>query len=108
MRVWRLFSILSFSAAQWISSPGLYNLLMNETPEAERSPASAMTMFSNALLSSIATAAAGILLTRFGYAPVLLGIAGFALAIAALCRVLLAPHREGGAVSQIATGTVTD
>ncbi|MGB9030853.1 MAG: MFS transporter [Acidobacteriaceae bacterium] len=99
---------LSFSAAQWISSPGLYNLLMNETPEAERSPASAMTMFSNALLSSIATAAAGILLTRFGYAPVLLGIAGFALAIAALCRVLLAPHREGGAVSQIATGTVTD
>jgi MFS family permease len=99
---------LSFSAAQWMSSPGLYNLLMNETPESERSPASAMTMFSNALVSSVATAGAGILLTRFGYAPVLLGISGFALTIAVLCRILLMPRPASGAVSPIATSTVTD
>jgi len=99
---------LSFSAMQWMSSPGLYNLLMNETPEGERSPASAMTMFSNALVGSVATAGAGILLTRFGYVPVLLGIAGFALAIAVLCRILMAPRRGSGALSQIATGAVTD
>lgn len=99
---------LSFSAAQWMSSPGLYNLLMNETPEDERSPASAMTMFSNALVSSVATAGAGILLTRFGYAPVLLGIAGCALVIAVLCRILMGPRRAGGAAPQIATHTVTD
>jgi hypothetical protein len=99
---------LSFSAAQWMSSPGLYNLLMNETPEGERSPASAMTMFSNALVGSVATAGAGILLTRFGYAPVLLGIAGFALAIAVLSRILLGPRRTRGAAPQIATSTVTD
>jgi MFS family permease len=99
---------LSFSAAQWMSSPGLYNLLMNETPEGERSPASAMTMFSNALVGSVATAGAGILLTRFGYAPVLLGIAGFALAIAVLSRILLGPRRTRGAAPQIATNTVTE
>jgi predicted MFS family arabinose efflux permease len=99
---------LSFSAAQWMSSPALYNLLMNETPEGERSPASAMTMFSNALVGSVATAGAGMLLARFGYAPVLLGIAGFALTIAVLCRILMAPRRASGAVSQIATGAVTD
>ena len=51
---------LSFSAAQWMSSPALYNLLMNETPEVERSPAAAMTMFSNALVGSVTTAGAGI------------------------------------------------
>ena len=28
---------LCFSAAQWMSSPGLYNLLMTETPDKERS-----------------------------------------------------------------------
>jgi len=48
------------------------------------------------------------LLARFGYAPVLLGIAGFALTIAVLCRILMAPRRASGAVSQIATGAVTD
>src|SRR6202044_1164308 len=97
---------LSFSAAQWMSSPALYNLLMNETPEGERSPASAMTMFSNALGSSAATAGTGIMLTRFGYAPVLLGIAGCALVIAGLCRILMGPRRAGGAAPQIATHTV--
>jgi hypothetical protein len=67
-----------------------------------------MTMFSNALVGSLATAGAGILLTRFGYAPVLLGIAGFALAIAVLCRVLMGPRRARGAAPQIATSTVTE
>jgi MFS family permease len=99
---------LSFSAAQWMSSPALYNLLMNETPEVERSPAAAMTMFSNALVGSVTTAGAGILLSRFGYAPVLLGIAGFALAVAVVCRILMGPRRASGTLPQIATHTVTD
>jgi hypothetical protein len=97
---------LSFSAAQWMSCPGLYNLLMNETPEGERSPASAMAMFSNALVSSVATAGTGILLARFGYPPVLLGLAGVALIIAVLCRILMGPRRR--TAPQIATHTVTD
>jgi MFS family permease len=85
---------LSFSAAQWMSSPGLYNLLMNEMPDQERSTAAAMTMFCNALAGSAATAGAGILFTRFGYPPVLLGIALLALVVAVLFRLVIAPQQR--------------
>jgi hypothetical protein len=79
-----------------MSSPGLYNLVMNETPDAERSTAAAMTLFCNALVGSAATAGAGILFTRFGYPPVLLGIAGIAAAVATLFWLLI-PRRHGNA-----------
>ena len=85
---------LTFSAAQWMSSPGLYNLLMNETPDAERSTAAAMTLFCNALVATVATAGAGILLTSFGYPPVLFSLAAVALAIALLFRFLLSPPQQ--------------
>jgi predicted MFS family arabinose efflux permease len=85
---------LSFSATQWMSSPGLYNLLMSKTPDRERSTASAMTMFSNALLQSGATAASGILLVRFGYPRVLLGIAAVALLSAALFKFIVASAKD--------------
>lgn len=81
---------LSFSATQWMSSPGLYNLLMSRVPDNERSTASAMTMFCNALLQSVATAAAGILFVQFGYPRVLVGIALLALAAAFLFKFLVA------------------
>jgi MFS family permease len=84
---------LAFSACQWMSSPGLYSLLMNETPEAQRSTAAASTMFTNSLVSSGATAAAGILFTQFGYPRILLGLAASAAIIALLCRLLLTPGR---------------
>jgi MFS family permease len=83
---------MSFSAAQWMSTPGLYNLLMTETPDKERSTASAMTLFCNNLAGAIATAAAGILFTRFGYKPVLLGIGALTLIVAALFRLFVAPQ----------------
>jgi len=83
---------LTFAAAQWMSAPGLYNLLMNETPDKERSTAAAMTLFCNALAGSAATAGAGILFARFGYPPVLLGIALLAVAVAVLFRLLIAPQ----------------
>ena len=85
---------LTFSAAQWMSSPGLYNLLMNETPDAQRSAAAAMTLFCNALVASVATVGAGVLLTRFGYPPVLFSLAAVALAIALLFRFLLSPPQQ--------------
>ncbi len=83
---------LIFSAAQWMSTPGLYNLLMDETPDPERSTAAAMTLFCNALAGSAATAGAGILFTRFGYPPVLLGVAGMAAAIAVLFWLIIPRH----------------
>jgi predicted MFS family arabinose efflux permease len=85
---------LTFSAALGMSGLGLYNLLMNETPDAERSAAAAMTLFCNALVASLATAGAGVLLTRFGYPPVLFSLAIVALTIALLFRFLLAPPQQ--------------
>jgi len=90
---------LTFSASQWMSSPGLYNLLMSRVPDSERSTASAMTMFCNALLQSGSTAAAGILFARFGYPPVLVGIMMLALIAAGLFKVLVAPSGDS-ALSQ--------
>jgi predicted MFS family arabinose efflux permease len=92
---------LTFSAVQWISSPGLYNLLMNEVPDAERSSAASMTMFCNALCGSIATAAAGMLYTRFGYPRVLLGLAAIALCISFLFRILIPAERREPAPVQV-------
>jgi MFS family permease len=80
---------LTFTALQWMSAPGLYNLLMDRTPERERSTAAAITMFTTSLVSSGATTAAGFLFAKAGYPRVLLGIAAFAMGVAALCRVLL-------------------
>ncbi len=85
---------LGFSAAQWMSSPGLYNLLMNETPDRDRSTAAAATLFCNALAGSAATAGAGILFTQFGYPRVLLGIAAMAAVVAVLFRVLIPRRRN--------------
>jgi MFS family permease len=85
---------LSFSAVQWMSAPGLYNLLMSRVPDEERSSASAMTLFCNALLGSGATAGAGILFVRFGYPHVLSGIAILALTAAILLGTLMSPRRR--------------
>jgi MFS family permease len=98
---------LIFSAAQWASSPGIYNLLMSETPDRERSNAAAMAMFGNALAGSIATAAAGVLFTRFGYPPVLLGIAVLALGVALLFWFLM-PQRQRTALVSGPCGNALD
>jgi len=89
---------ITFSAAQWASAPGLYNLLMNEIPDAARSSAAAMTLFLNSLSGSVATALAGVLFTRFGYPPVMLGLAAIAVGVSLLFR-LFVSHQEEGAFS---------
>jgi MFS family permease len=94
---------LGFSAAQWMSSPGLYNLLMNETPDAERSTAAAMTLFCNALAGAAATAGAGILFTQFGYPLVLRGIAATAAAVAVLFWLLIGRRKNKVSLSPVGT-----
>jgi MFS family permease len=89
---WAVVFYLLFSAAQWMSAPGLYNLLMTKTADSERSTAAAMTLFCNALAGSAATAATGTLITQFGYKVVLLGIGGLALTVAALFRLMVSPR----------------
>jgi MFS family permease len=85
---------LTFSALQWMSAPGLYNLLMDRTPESERSTAAAITMFLTSLVSSGTTAAAGFLFAWAGYPRVLFGIAVLAAGVAALCRIMLRSERR--------------
>lgn len=81
---------LTFSAMQWMAMPGLYNLLMSNVSEEERSTASSMTMFLSAVVSSAATAGAGMLFARFGYPRVLAGIGVFALSAALLFKYVVA------------------
>jgi MFS family permease len=88
---------LGFFGMQWMSSPGLYNLLMSKIPEAHHSEASSITLFCNALVGAGSTACAGFLFTRFGYPRVLSGIAALALAAAVLFKTLVAP---AGAIPQ--------
>jgi MFS family permease len=88
---------LSFSALQWMAAPGMYNLLMSRVRDEERSTASSMMMFCNALAGSAATAVAGLLFTRFGYPPVLLGIAVVAVLSALTLRSMIG--RQGKTVT---------
>jgi len=80
---------LGFSALQWMSAPGLYNLLMSKVPDEERSTAAAGALFCNAVVASGATAGAGILFVRFGYPHVLMGIAAMGFVVALLFWLLV-------------------
>lgn len=80
---------LLFSALQWMANPGLYDLAMTSTPDAQREYATAALLFGNALVSALTTPAAGALFTRFGYRSPMIGIALLAFLIAALSQLLL-------------------
>ncbi len=83
---------LVFAAAQWMSSPALYNLLMNEVQDQQRDTAASVTLFTNALAGVGAAALAGVMITRFDYPRVMFGIAVVAFAAALLFRFLVAPQ----------------
>jgi MFS family permease len=74
---------LFYFAAQFMCSPGIYNLLMDSVPEEERSTASATQNLSGALCQAATQAITGIAIVAFGYRPVLFANAGAAV-IAAL------------------------
>jgi hypothetical protein len=64
-----------YMAFQWMSEPGLNSLLMNHVDERERSGASAITFLVAFSAQALAAFAAGKLLVRFDYGPVLAGAA---------------------------------
>jgi len=74
----------AYMSFQWMSEPGLNTLLMNHVDEKERSGASALNYLVAFSAQAVAAFAAGKLLTRHGYGPVLAGSA----AIAAMAAVL--------------------
>jgi MFS family permease len=88
---------LSFTAFQWMSSPGIYSLLMNRVAEGERSSASAANIFVTSLFQAIASAISGVAIADFGYPAALSAIAGMALLAALLFRTLLRDREDSNA-----------
>lgn len=82
---------LVLSAGQWMSSPGLYSMLMDSVPDTIRSSASSLTIFSNSVVQAAATALVGICLVHFGYSNVLIALMLAAGVAAALFKWLVSP-----------------
>jgi MFS family permease len=68
---------------QYMSEPGVFALLMNSVPAAQRAGLSALNMMVIFGAQAAAAAASGVMITRFGYPSVLVG-AALVCAIAAL------------------------
>ncbi len=75
---------------QYMSEPGVFALLMNSVPPAERAAVSALNMMVIFATQASAAGAAGVLITRFGYPPVLTAAALICCAAALLFRGLRA------------------
>ena len=82
----------AYMAIQYMNEPGIYSLLMDEIPAAERSSASASTFFVTSACQALASAFMGAAIVRFGYPPALLGIALLALAATAMFGRLSRSH----------------
>ncbi|MGJ5817446.1 MFS transporter [Paludibaculum fermentans] len=74
---------IAYMAAQWMSEPGMYSVLMNPLSKEEMGGAAALNMMAILLAQLIAASAAGAAITRFGYS-VTLGGAGILAAVAAV------------------------
>jgi MFS family permease len=105
---WCVIFFCSFSAAQWICSPAMYTLLMNNVAETDRAGASALVMFSNYLLTAAATPAVGVLLLHFGYPVVMISIAVLQCILAATFRWLIPQRSPNTAPSPIRAESFTD
>jgi MFS family permease len=86
------FYVLYF-AMQYMCGPGIYNLLMDNVAEAERSTASAVQNIAGALCQAGSAAITGICIVAFGYRDLLIANAAAAI-LAALLFLLLGMHRR--------------
>ncbi len=80
---------IGYMSFQYMSEPGIFNLLMNRVAEAERSGASALYFLVTSLAGSLAAFAGGAAISRFGYPPVLIAAGGLAAVAALLFRTLV-------------------
>ena len=77
------FAYGSYVVFQYMTEPGVFALLMNSVPVAQRAGISALNMMVIAAANAAAASLAGVLITRFGYPPVLT-VASLTCAAAAL------------------------
>jgi len=84
------FAYGAYVVFQYMSEPGVFALLMNSVPVAERASASALNMMVIAVANAAAASLAGVLITRFGYPPVLTAASLTCVAAALLFRGLRA------------------
>ena len=82
----------AYMAVQCMNEPGIFSMLMAQTPEHLRSRASAATFFVSSASQAIASFAMGAAIVRFGYSFSFVVIAAFAVLAAILFRRL---SREG-------------
>jgi MFS family permease len=61
-----------YMAAQCMNEPGVYGLLMDRVPAADRSGASSYTFFISALSQIVASSVVGVMIVRLGYSSVLI------------------------------------
>lgn len=86
---WAAAGYSAYMMTQYMSEPGMFTLLMEGAPVAERGSASALNFLVSFAGQAIAAAVAGQMLARFGYPPVFLAAAVICGAAALLFRVLL-------------------
>lgn len=89
-----------YAALQWMCEPGMYSLLMNSVPEAERSSASALNVLVMSAVQAAAAAAAGISFARFGYPAVLAVIAGIVVLAACSFHLLLGDTQPRASIAE--------
>jgi predicted MFS family arabinose efflux permease len=79
-----------YVAFQYMSEPGVFALLMNSVPVAQRAGVSALNMIVILAAQAAAASVAGVLITRFGYPPVVTAASLTCAAAALLFRSLRA------------------
>lgn len=84
----------TYMVAQYMSEPGMYSYLMDCVPASHRSGASAINFLVASSAQAIAAAAAGALIQRLGYPPVLIIAAILCVAAAALFRLLVGARTQ--------------
>jgi len=80
---------IAYMSFQYMSEPGLFNLLMNRVAPGERGGASALYFLVTSLAGSLAAFAGGAAIFRFGYPPVLVASGCVAMVAAFLFRTLV-------------------
>ncbi|MEO6803761.1 MAG: MFS transporter [Granulicella sp.] len=91
---------LILTGVQWMSGPGIYSMVMDRTPDEQRSNAAAMQNIVTASSQAAAAATAGSLFERHGYSKPLAGGAGVAALAAMLLYGLLGSDRPGPTIDK--------